>query len=104
MRDSLQLLGLIGKRKQIFDVRGADGVMGALLGGLLARPELLGLDPQLAVPADAHVPPILIPLRRFVRMAEELDLHLLKLPAAERVIARVDLVAERLADLSNSKR
>src|SRR5260370_16800838 len=37
-------------------------------------------------------------------MAEELDLHLLDLPAAEGVIARVDLVAEGLASLSNSKR
>src|SRR5439155_25244432 len=104
MCDSLQLLWLIGKRKQIFNVRGADGVMGALFRGLLARPELLRLDPQLAVPADANVPPILVPLRRFVRMAEELDLHLLELPAAEGVIARVDLVAEGLASLSNSER
>src|SRR5713226_9396939 len=37
-------------------------------------------------------------------MAEELDLHLLKLPAAKGVIARVDLVAKRLANLSDSER
>src|SRR5262249_17972485 len=42
--------------------------------------------------------------RRLLRMAEELDLHLLKLPAPESVIARIDLIAKRLADLSDPER
>ena len=37
-------------------------------------------------------------------MAEELDLHLLEFPAAERVIPRIDLVAERLSDLRDPER
>ena len=51
-----------------------------------------------------NVAPILIPLHRLVRVAEELDFHLLEFPTAEGVIARVDLVAERLADLGDPKR
>ena len=37
-------------------------------------------------------------------MAEELDLHLLELAAAEGVVPRVDLVAKRLADLGDAER
>src|SRR5205807_2358961 len=37
-------------------------------------------------------------------VAEELDLHLLELAAAEGVVPRVDLVAERLADLGDTER
>src|SRR5262245_6177452 len=37
-------------------------------------------------------------------MAEELDLHLFELATAERVVARVDLVAESLADLRDAER
>src|SRR5438876_864776 len=37
-------------------------------------------------------------------MAKELDLHLFEFAAAERVIARIDLVAEGLADLGDAKR
>ena len=37
-------------------------------------------------------------------MAEELDLHLLELARAEGVVARVDLVAKRLADLGDAER
>ena len=37
-------------------------------------------------------------------MAEEFDLHLLEFAAAERVIARIDLVAERLANLGDAER
>src|SRR5260370_25695536 len=91
-------------RKEILDVRGADGIMGTFLRRLLSRPKFFGLDPQLTVPADAHVPPILVPLGRFVGMAKELDLHLLKLPAAEGVITRIDLVAESFADLGHAER
>ena len=36
-------------------------------------------------------------------MAEVLDLHLLKLTRAEDVVARVDFVAERLADLRDAE-
>src|SRR5207244_10742704 len=81
-----------------------DGVMGQLFLPLLARPEPVRLDAELRVPILAHVAPVLIPLHRLGRMAEELDLHLLEFPAAERVIPRIDLIAKRLADLRNPER
>ncbi len=48
--------------------------------------------------------PVPVPLRRVGRAAEELDLHLLEFAAAEREVARVDLVAKRLADLADTER
>src|SRR5262249_32488171 len=43
-------------------------------------------------------------LHRFAGVAEKLDLHLLEFTATERVVARIDFVAERLADLGNPER
>ena len=37
-------------------------------------------------------------------MAKELDFHLLELARAEGVVARVDLVSERFADLGDTER
>src|SRR6058998_2011180 len=104
MGHAFQLLRLVGEREQIFDVRGADRIVGQLLLALLAWPEPIRLDPQLGVPRLAHVAPILVPLHGFRWMTEELDLHLLELAATERVVARIDLIAERLADLGDTER
>src|SRR5437867_3577084 len=100
---TFQLLRLLGKRKEVFDVGRADGIVGTLLRRLLARPKLIRLDSKLRVPPFANVSPILVPLHRLGRVAEELDLHLLELAAAEGVIPRIDLVAERLADLGDAE-
>src|SRR5262245_16388402 len=96
---TLQLLRLVGEREEVLDIRRADRVKSALLYGLLARAQSIRHNPQFGVPPNAHVAPILIPLHRLVRVAEELDLHLLEFPAAKSVIPRIDLVAKRLADL-----
>src|SRR6185503_8684787 len=50
------------------------------------------------------IAPVLIPLQRRIRMAEELNLHLLKLARAKREIPRRDFVAKTLPHLGNSKR
>src|SRR5208283_4846453 len=68
-----------------------------------ARPQTIRFDAELSVPADAQIAPVLVPLHRLGGMAEELDLHLLEFATTESVVARVDLVAERLADLSNAE-
>ena len=51
----------------------------------------------------AEVLPVLEPLQLGARLAEKLQLHLLKLPGAEDEVARGDLVAEGLADLAHAE-
>ena len=51
----------------------------------------------------AVVPPVGEPLQIGVRLAEELQLHLLELAGAEGEVARGDLVAEGLADLAHAE-
>src|SRR5205823_1626589 len=71
---------------------------------LLPRPQPVGLDAELRVPFDPHVAPILIPFHRLGWVAEEFDLHLLEFTASERIVARIDLIAEGLADLADAER
>jgi hypothetical protein len=104
MGHALQLLRLVAEGEEVLDVDAGRAVVGPLVLGLLARTQLVALDAQRLVPAQPHVAPILIPLLRFVGMAEELDLHLLELARAEGVVARVDLVAKSLTDLGNAER
>ncbi len=66
--------------------------------------QVLAAQAEVDVPAKAAIAPIRVPRRGLVGLAEELDLHLLELAAAEREVARVDLVAKRLADLSDPER
>src|SRR4029450_4377485 len=66
--------------------------------------EVVALDAEGGVPPLAEVAPVLVPLHRLGRVAEELDLHLLELAASESEVPRVDLVAERLPDLSDAER
>src|SRR5262245_5234031 len=103
MSDPLQLLRLGGERKEIFDVRGADGIVGQFLLALFAWPQVVGLDAELGVPRLADIAPVFVPFHRFAGMAEELDLHLLEFAAAECVVAMVDFVSKCLANLRYSK-
>src|SRR5215510_14386598 len=77
--------------------------MGQLLLSLLARPQSLRLDAELRVPVLPHIAPVFVPLPRLDGMTEKLNLHLLELAAAERVVSRIDFISERLADLSDSE-
>ena len=56
------------------------------------------------VPVVAPVAPVLVPRERLSRMTEELHLHLLKLARTEGEVARSDLVAEALPNLSDAER
>ena len=56
------------------------------------------------VPFQAFLDPVLVPVGVGAGLDEELQFHLLELAAAEGEIARVDLVAERFADLGDAER
>src|SRR5258706_9067812 len=66
--------------------------------------QILRAHAERDVPVVTALAPVSIPVGRLACAAEEFDLHLLELATAEREIARVDLVAERLADLPDSER
>src|SRR5262245_50083976 len=70
---------------------------------MLAKLQPIAGQAEPLVPCQPAVAPILVPLPRGARMAEELDLHLLKLPRAERKVPRRDFVAEALAHLRNAE-
>ena len=71
---------------------------------MVAQAEVLLLQAQIHQPLAAELPPVLEPLQIGARLAEELQLHLLKLPDAEDEVAGGDLVAEGLAHLAHSER
>src|SRR5260221_2921994 len=104
MGAALEFLRLIGEWEHVLDVGASLGVMREFLGSLLAWPQSFRLDAKLRVPRLSRIAPVFVPLHRFVGMAEELDLHLLEFPAAEGIVARVDLIAKCLADLRDAKR
>ena len=103
MGHALEFLRLVGKRKQVLDVRTRAAIVGQFLLALLPRAELVALDAQRSVPVDPRIAPELVPHHGLVRLAEELDLHLLELAGAEGEVARIDLIAERLADLGDTE-
>src|SRR5690606_2777399 len=55
--------------------------------------------PQVEIPLEAPIAPVLVPLVRLLGMAEELDFHLLELTRTKRKVARRNFVAEALAEL-----
>src|SRR5439155_2380085 len=71
---------------------------------MLAQAEPFAGQSQLEIPLVTPVAPVAIPLRRFLRVAEELDLHLLELARAEGEVSRRDLVAEALTYLGDPER
>ena len=71
---------------------------------MLAQPQPLAGQAEIGVPLHPPIAPVLVPLPRRRRMAEELDLHLLELARAEREIPRRDLVAKALAHLRDAER
>ena len=89
--------------EEVFEVRGGLGVEGQLLGLVVPEAEVFLLHVQANQPVVAVGPPVLEPLQVRVRLAEELQLHLLKLPDAEDEVARGNLVAEALAHLAHAE-
>ncbi|GAA2772815.1 hypothetical protein GCM10020219_048590 [Nonomuraea dietziae] len=103
--DALELAPLrAGEVEAVLHVDGALGVVRQLLLGVLVEPEVVLVDAQVGVPAEALVDPVLVPLLVGSGLDEELHLHLLELAGAEDEVARRDLVAEGLADLADAER
>ena len=92
------------EREQILKVGRGLGVEAQLLLLMVAQAEVLVLHTQALEPLVAEAAPVVEPLQIRVRLAEELQLHLLKLADAENEVARRDLVAEALADLADAER
>ena len=90
-------------REEVLDVGGRARVVRQLLRTVLAELEMVGPDPELRVPGHPLLHPALVPARGLGGRHEELDLHLLELPRAEDEVPGGDLVAERLANLSDSE-
>ena len=100
-RDALQLRP--AKRKLVLDVERATRVVGELVLAVGPQPQVVGLDPEPAIPAESLLLPVLEPLHLVGGRHEILELHLLELAQAKDGVARRDLVAKRLADLRDAK-
>ena len=70
---------------------------------MVSKADIFFTHAQGEEPLLAEVLPILEPLQIGVGLAEELQLHLLKLPGAEGEVAGGDLVAETFAHLGNAE-
>ena len=101
MGDPLQLAD--AEREGKLDVCRGRRVEGKLLGVVVAQPQPVRSQAQVDVPLEPRLPPVGIPVLGLLGPAEELDLHLLELARAESEVARVDLVAEALADLGDAE-
>ena len=84
-------------------VGGGVGVVAQLLGVVVPQTQVLVPDAQAQQPVVAELLPVGEPLQLGPRLAEELQFHLLKLTGAEGEVARGDLVAEGLADLTHAE-
>ena len=71
---------------------------------MIAQTHLVFLNAERDQPVTAEASPILEPLQIGSRLAEELQLHLLKLTGTECKVTRRNLVTERLSNLADSKR
>ena len=72
--------------------------------GVRAQPQHVAGDPEVDVPLEPLLAPVVEPLGGLGRRHEILQLHLLELPGAEHEVPGGDLVAERLADLGDPER
>ncbi|BDZ46660.1 hypothetical protein GCM10025866_25690 [Naasia aerilata] len=71
---------------------------------MLVEAQVVRVDAEVDVPAEALVDPVLVPFLVGARLDEELHLHLLELAGAEDEVAGRDLVAEALPDLADAER
>ena len=92
------------EREQIFNIAGALRIERQLFRRMLAEAQTFSIQPQIGQPVHAEVFPVFVPLQILARLAEEFHFHLLEFPGPENEVARRDLVAEALADLTDAKR
>ena len=89
--------------EQILKVRGGFGIEAQLLRVMIPQPQVLLLDVQGQQPVLAEAAPVVEPLQVRTGLAEELQLHLFKLPDTEDEVAGCDLVPEGLAHLCHAE-
>src|SRR5262249_6028701 len=89
------------EREAELDVGGGVGLVRQPLRLVRAHGRRGVAEAEPVVEGDALGEPVLEPLLPLAAVDEELELGLLELARAEREVARVDLVAERLADLGD---
>ncbi len=105
VRDALELGELrAAEVEAVLDVDGALRVVRELLLRVLEEAQVLGREPEVEVPVQPRLEPVLVPLLVGAGLDEELHLHLLELARAEDEVAGRDLVAEGLADLADAER
>src|SRR5438552_3167769 len=78
--------------------------MTEFLGVMIAQTQSLAGQAEVEIPLITSIAPELVPFGRTLRLAEKLDLHLLEFARAEGKVARRNLIAKALADLSDAKR
>src|SRR5699024_7480399 len=88
----------------VLEVDGGDAVVGALALWHVEAPQVVRIDAEVHEPVPAGLDPLVELGRGLRRRGEVLDLHLLELARAEDEVARGDLVAEGLADLTDAER
>ena len=91
------------KWEQEFNIGRTLAVEAEFLRRMVAQAHLIFLYAEGKQPVAAETAPVLEPFEIRARLAEKFKLHLLKLPCAERKIARSNLVAERFPNLPNTK-
>jgi len=79
------------------------GIEGQLFLVVIPCAEEIFLHAEILQPLHAVILPVLEPLEVGVRLAEELQLHLLELSGAESEVSGRDLVAEGLSDLGDAE-
>ena len=102
VRDSPKLSP--AEREQEFNIRRSLAVEAEFFRRMVAQAEFVFLHTQLFQPFVAETSPVLEPVEIRSRLAEEFQLHLLKLACTERKVPRCDLIAEGLADLPDTER
>ncbi len=101
VRDAFQLADAEGEF--VLQVVRLLGVKGALAIRDVDHVDLVARDADVFVEFQALLEPVIRQREAVLGAAEILDLHLLKLTRAEDVVARIDLIAKRLADLRDAK-
>ena len=106
MGDAFQLAEFARRqeREGVLDVGGADRIVAQFVLVVLAQLQPFAGQAEVLYQCQSAIAPVFVPLPRRVRVAEELDFHLLELARAEREVPRRDLVAEALAHLGDAER
>ena len=92
------------KWEQELNIRCTLAVEAKLFRRMVTCTHLIILDAKILQPVNTEFSPVTEPFHICTRLAEELQLHLLKLSCTECEVTRCDLVTEGLSNLTDTKR